>query len=62
MLAGEVIVHHEEHVALQQPYVDVHYPDEKPQYLPVEERAVARVNNLCNVTGTVFFTLQKHKL
>ena len=41
-LAGKGSLHHEEHVALQQPYVDVHCPAEKSHHLPVEEMAVAQ--------------------
>ena len=37
----EVVVHHEEHVALQHPYVDVRYPAKKAHHLPVEGMAVA---------------------
>ena len=35
-----VVVHHEEHVALQQPYMDVHCPAEKAHRLSVEEMTV----------------------
>ena len=37
-------------------------PSEKAHHLPVEEMAVARVNNVCNVVGTVYFILQKHQM
>ena len=42
LLARTVVVHHEEHVALQQSYVDVHCHSEKAHLLPVEEMAVAQ--------------------
>ena len=35
----KVRVHHEEHVASQQQYVDVHCPAEKTYHFPVEEKA-----------------------
>ena len=41
LMAREVLAHHEEHVASQQPYVDVHCPAEKAHHLPVKEMAVA---------------------
>ena len=61
-LARAIVVHHEEQVASQQPYVDVSCTVEKVHHLPVEEIAVARVNNLCNIAGTVYFILQKHQM
>ena len=41
-LTRKVVLHHEEHVASQQPYVDMHCPAAKAHLLPVEEMAVAR--------------------
>ena len=35
------IVHHEEHVASQQLYVDMRHPAKKAHHLPVKEMAVA---------------------
>ena len=43
LLARAVVVHHEEHVALQQPYVGMRCPAEKAHRLPVKEMAEARV-------------------
>ena len=61
LLDRAVVVHHEEHVASQQPYMDERCPAEKAHHLPVEEMLVAQVN-LCNVAGKVYFTLQKHQM
>ena len=41
LLARAVVVHHEEQVALQQPFVDLLCPAEKAHHLPVEEMTVA---------------------
>ena len=41
LVAKAVVVHHEDHIASQQPYMDVHCPAEKT-YLPVKEMAVAQ--------------------
>ena len=61
-MARTVVIHHEEHLKSQQPYVAVRCPTEKADHLPVEEMAVTGVNNLRNVAGTVYFTLQKHQM
>ena len=37
LLAKTIVVHHEEHVVLQQPYVDMRCPAEKAHHLTVEE-------------------------
>ena len=42
LLVRTVVVHHEEHVAWQQPYVDLSCPAEKAHQLPVDEITVAR--------------------
>ena len=42
LLVRALLVHHEEHVALQQLYVDVRCPAEKACHLAVEEMVVAR--------------------
>ena len=42
LLSRAVVVHHEEHVASQQPYVNVRCPTKKAHHLPDEEMAVAR--------------------
>ena len=42
LLARAAVVHYEEHVASQQPYVDVRCPAENAHQLPVEEMEVAR--------------------
>ena len=55
LLVRVVVIHHEEHVASQQPYVDMRCIAEKAQHLPVAEMEVPRVNNLCNVAGSVYF-------
>ena len=62
ILLARVVVDHKEHVVSQQLYVDVHCPAEKAQHLPVDDVAEYGVNNLCNVEGTVYFTLQKHHM
>ena len=42
LLFARAAVHHKEHSALQQPYVDVYCPAEKAHDLPVEEMSVER--------------------
>ena len=42
LLARALVVHHEEHIASQQPYVDVRHPAEKSHHIPVEEITVTR--------------------
>ena len=42
ILLARAVAHHKEHVALQQPYVDVHCSAEKAHHHPVEEMSVAR--------------------
>ena len=37
MLARVVVLHHEEQVEWQQPYVDVHCPAEKAYHVSIEE-------------------------
>ena len=52
---ARAVVHHEEQVASQQPYMDVRWPAENAHHLPGEEMAVALGNNLCNVADTLYF-------
>ena len=55
IMLTKAVLHHEEYIVSQQPLADVRCPAEKPHHLSVEEIAIARVTNLCNVSA--LFTL-----
>ena len=62
LLYRAVVVHHEEHIASQQLYVTCIVILKKHITFFSKKWQSHRVNNLCNVAGTVYFTLQKHQM
>ena len=63
LLARAVVVHHKEHIALQQFYVGMCCPADKVHHLPVGRPGSSMgVNNLCNVVGILYCTLHKHQM
>ena len=58
ILLARAIVHHEEHVALQHPYMDVRCPAERALHLPDSSRGLPK---LYNEAGTAYFTLKKYQ-
>ena len=53
ILLARAVLHHEEHVASQQPYMDMRCPAKKYIIFLLKKWQEHGVNNLCNVASTV---------